>query len=169
MLGCDIGAKHLQSLSCNTVHYKCTRNADRQVNTSDVEEGGSCNGPTTEGQLRLSQEGLYSLIKIEKQIDRLLTVFDDTAVVPHNSTNRLRSGTFEALATFGAEEFRRRQNTHICILPQCSNAYSLWKIHRSYYRRWTDCFNYLYCIYRGLEYLFHRRPVPLFESCGSWT
>lgn len=41
---------------------------------------------------------------MEKYMDRLLKVFDDTEVVAHKSRNRCSIGPFEALKGIGANE-----------------------------------------------------------------
>lgn len=88
-------AKYSQKPSRKTTHGKRTGNKDGGGDTSDQEEGGSLNAPTSGGNPRLRQEESSRLIKIEKDIVKLMTVFDDTAVVPRNVTNRCLIGSFQ--------------------------------------------------------------------------
>lgn len=104
MLGSDIWvyAKYPKGLYSKTTDVKRTGNAGCEINMSNEEEGRSRHSPITGRQPRPTQEDCSILIKTKKDMDWLLTVFDETQMVPRNANKCWLSGTFEAIAANGA-------------------------------------------------------------------
>lgn len=98
--------RNISRTSRKTTHDKRMRNTHGEANTSFEVKGGSRNVPTVGGKPRLSQEDISSHIKMEKGMERLLTVFNYTSLVSRNATSRRLICTFEALAANGAELLR---------------------------------------------------------------
>lgn len=73
-------AQYLQNASRKRTHGKRKGNVEGEVNMTNEEEGGSRNTLTTRGQPSIIQEDIYSLIKMEKHLKIIVTVFDYKAL-----------------------------------------------------------------------------------------
>lgn len=96
-LGYDIGMniKYSQHPAHNKTHGKRTENTKVEGNTSGEEEGYLRHALTTRGQLILSQEYNYSLIQIYKNMERLLTLFDENVAVLRHFKSLCHKGSLE--------------------------------------------------------------------------
>lgn len=75
------------------------------------------------------------LIKMERSMDRLLTVFYDTDLIARKYTEQWHIWKIQSTSnSWSIVIARRRLNKQICLPFQYDNLYSLWNIRRRHYR-----------------------------------
>ena len=114
MLGYDVSTyvAHWKDLRRNSTGGRQADRGAGDVNRRQNDEDGNGQQSIDRQRPRLSQDETSTLLDMERDVERLLTVFHEPDEVAENATNRWRVRTFHAIAARSAEEWPDDDTAH---------------------------------------------------------